>query len=108
MSQGYDSGGIVGGFNHWKDVNAVDMSYGCDENGAYLVLTQEFPDGDTWKIISDKSWGKGEINVNNISYEGDVEDAGADGNFKLNKGAGMYTIKWYFNKVQPILVVTKK
>lgn len=84
------------------------MSYGCDENGAYLVLTQEFPDGDTWKIISDKSWGKGEINVNNISYEGDVEDAGADGNFKLNKGAGMYTIKWYFNKVQPILVVTKK
>lgn len=108
MSQGYDSWGIVGGFNHWKDVNAVDMSYGCDENGAYLVLTQEFPDGDTWKIISDKSWGKGEINVNNISYEGDVEDAGADGNFKLNKGAGMYTIKWYFNKVQPILVVTKK
>lgn len=108
MSQGYDSWGLVGSFNGWDASNAVDMIYGYDENGAYLALTREYPADATWKIISDKAWQKGEVNVNNVSYEGDVEDAGSDGNFKFNKGAGTYEVKWYFNKVQPTLIVTKK
>lgn len=108
MSQGYDSWGLVGSFNEWNAANAVDMIYGYDESGAYLMLTQKYPADATWKIISDKAWQKGEVNVNSVSYEGDVEDAGSDGNFKFNKGEGTYEVKWYFNKVQPTLIVTKK
>lgn len=109
MSQGYDSWGLVGGFNGWSPEEAEEMTYGYDETGAYLEVTQDFTDdNNTWKIISDKSWGKGEVNINNVSYEGDVEDSGSDGNFMTNKGAGSYEIKWYFNKVQPTIIVTKK
>ncbi|MBU3809629.1 MAG: hypothetical protein H9802_14675 [Candidatus Phocaeicola faecipullorum] len=99
---------MVGSFNEWNAANAVDMIYGYDESGAYLMLTQKYPADATWKIISDKAWQKGEVNVNSVSYEGDVEDAGSDGNFKFNKGEGTYEVKWYFNKVQPTLIVTKK
>ena len=37
--------------------------------------------------------------------QGEFEDAG-DGNFKVSE-AGNYTIKWYFNKVTPKIIVVK-
>jgi len=40
------------------------------------------------------------------AVEGEFEDAG-DGNFKVSE-AGNYTIKWYFNKVTPKIIVSKK
>ena len=39
------------------------------------------------------------------AVEGEFEDAG-DGNFKVSE-AGNYTIKWYFNKVTPKIIVVK-
>lgn len=107
MSEGHDNWGVVG-ISNWNPAESIDMTYAYDDGGANLQCTLEVQNNLTWKIVADKDWGKGEINVNNISYEGDVEDAGADGNFKMSKGTGTYEIKWYFNKVQPVLVVTKK
>lgn len=106
MTQGYNSWGLVGAFNGWSSPDAK-MTYSHDEDGAYLTANLLVSaDQLVWKIRPDEKW-ENDKGPGQLSYEGDVEDNG-DGNFKFNKGAGTYEVKWYFNKVTPKLIVTKK
>lgn len=105
MSQGYDYWGIVGGFNGWSGPD-TRMTYEHDQDGAYLIATQEIPaDQLTWKIRPGEKW-ENDKGPGQLAYEDDVEDNG-DGNFKVTQGAGTYEVKWYFNKVNPKLIVRK-
>lgn len=61
------------------------------------------PAGNKWKIRPEEKW---EDDIAPGAVEGEFEDAG-DGNFKVSE-AGNYTIKWYFNKVTPKIIVVKK
>ena len=58
--------------------------------------------GNKWKIRPEEKW---EDDIAPGAVEGEFEDAG-DGNFKVSE-AGNYTIKWYFNKVTPKIIVVK-
>lgn len=117
MSDAYDYWGIIGINNEWDADDDIELLLGSevDENGDtqhYLHATVEVTSSDesyaTFKIRPDHAWNDGEINTGNIDYEGDVTSTGTDTNFKLTEGAGQYLIKWYFNKVETELVVTKQ
>lgn len=106
VSKAYNAWGIVGDHNGWGSGDTV-MSLGTetDENNKfqyYLTATMDMAAGNKWKIRPDEKW---ENDVAPGSVEGEFEDAGG-GNFKVTE-AGNYTIKWYFNKVTPKVVVTK-
>lgn len=106
MSQGYDSWGLVGAFNSWGSPD-TKMTYGYDENGGYLIANLTVTaDQLIWKIRPDEKW-ENDKGPGQVSYEGDVEDNG-DGNFKVSQGAGTYEVKWYFNKVEPKMIVKKQ
>lgn len=117
MSDPYDYWGVIGINNEWDTDDDVELILGSevDANGDtqhYLYATVEVTSSDegyaTFKIRPDHTWNDGEINTGNIAYEGDVTSTGTDTNFKLTGGAGQYLIKWYFNKVETELVVTKQ
>ena len=57
----------------------------------------------SWGIVGPEE--KWEDDIAPGAVEGEFEDAG-DGNFKVSE-AGNYTIKWYFNKVTPKIIVVK-
>ena len=104
VSQAYDSWGVVGNHNGWGSGD-TKMTLAYDENNAaYLTATLDMPAGNTWKIRPDEKW-ENDKGPGQLKFEGDVADNG-DGNFIANE-AGSYTIKWYFNKVEQKLVVTK-
>ena len=104
VSQAYDSWGIVGNHNGWGSGD-TKMTLAWDENNeSYLSATLDMPTGNTWKIRPDEKW-ENDKGPSQLAFEGDVADNG-DGNFIANE-AGSYTIKWYFNKVEQKLVVTK-
>ena len=93
----------------WGDNDDIEMTYeaASDSNeGHNLTAVVEVTNGDTFKIRPDHAWD-GEINADNIAFEGDVAKNDGDNNLKLTAGNGSYTIKWYFNKVEQKLVVTK-
>ena len=104
VSQAYDSWGIVGNHNGWGSGD-TKMTLAMDENNeACLTATLDMPASNTWKIRPDEKW-ENDKGPSQLAFEGDVADNG-DGNFIANE-AGSYTIKWYFNKVEQKLVVTK-
>ena len=108
VSQAYDSWGIVGNHNGWGSGDTkMTLASETDATGAtqyYLTATLDMPAGNTWKIRPDEKW-ENDKGPSQLAFEGDVADNG-DGNFIANE-AGSYTIKWYFNKVEQKLVVTK-
>ena len=110
VSQAYDSWGVVGGHNGWGDGGSdTPMTLGSetDETGAiqhFLTATMDMEAGNTWKIRPDEKW-ENDKGPGQLKFEGDVADNG-DGNFRAD-AAGNYTIKWYFNKVEPYIVVTR-
>ncbi len=109
MSQGRDFWGVIGVNGKWEANDDIEMTYeaASDSNeGHNLTATVEVTNGDTFKIRPDHAWD-GELNTGNITFEGDVTTNDGDSNFKFADGNGTYTIKWYFNKVEQKLVVTK-
>lgn len=116
VSQAYDSWGIVGNHNNWGNTNEdgsvtpdTQMTLGSetDEAGSmqhFLTATLHMDAGNTWKIRPNDTWSD-DKGPGQLTYEGDVADNG-DGNFIANE-ADEYTIKWYFNKVEPYIVVTR-
>lgn len=109
VSQGRDFWGVIGINGKWGDNDDIEMTYeaASDSNeGHNLTAVVEVTNGDTFKIRPDHAWD-GEINADNIAFEGDVAKNDGDNNLKLTAGNGSYTIKWYFNKVEQKLVVTK-
>lgn len=109
MSQGRDFWGIIGINGKWGDNDDIEMTYEAaneSNEGHNLTATVEVTGGDTFKIRPDHAWD-GEINADNIAFEGDVAKNDGDNNLKLTAGNGTYTIKWYFNKVTPHMTVTK-
>ena len=116
VSQAYDSWGIVGNHNNWGNKNEdgsvtpdTSMTLGSetDEAGSmqhFLTATMHMEAGNTWKIRPDEKW-ENDKGPSQLKFEGDVADD-VDGNFIANE-AGEYTIKWYFNKVEPYIVVTR-
>ena len=110
VSQTYDSWGIVGGHNGWGDGGSdTPMTLGSetDESGNiqhFLTATMDMEAGNTWKIRPDEKW-ENDKGPGQLKFEGDVADNG-DGNFRADE-TGEYTIKWYFNKVEQSLVVTR-
>lgn len=106
VSKAYNAWGIVGDHNGWGSGDTVmSLATETDESNKfqhYLTATMDMAAGNKWKIRPDEKW-ENDVAPGNI--EGEFEDAG-DGNFKVTE-AGSYTIKWYFNKVTPRLVVTK-
>ena len=111
-----NSWGIVGQFNNWG--NDVEMQYKLEGEDHCLIAENVVINGDifTWKIRPDNSWlnrdDGSQIQINSgsgIKIEGDAESANDyDKNFIVNKGAGTYEFKWYFNLREPKIVVTKK
>ena len=108
VSQAYDSWGIVGNHNGWGSGDTpMTLGTETDATGAtqhFLTATMNMDAGNTWKIRPDEKW-ENDKGPAQLKFEGDVADNG-DGNFIANE-AGSYTIKWYFNKVEQKLVVTK-
>lgn len=118
MSQARDYWGVIGINNKWGTSDDIDLAFGQETDASgqtqyYLSATVEVQastDGsthDTFKIRPDHDWD-GEINADNISYEGDVAKDGSSNNFKLTEGTGQYEIKWYFNKAEQKVTVTKQ
>lgn len=108
ISQAYDSWGIVGNHNGWGSGD-TPMTLGQETDAAgnvqhFLTATMHMDDNNTWKIRPDEKW-ENDKGPGQLKYEGDVADNG-DGNFIATE-AGEYTIKWYFNKVEQSLVVTR-
>lgn len=107
MNQAHDSWGLVGDFNGWGgNGNDTELSYGMDDNGFYLMAVQNLNEGEGWKIRPDGNWGD-DKGPQQLAYEGDVSDKG-DGNFTVTGGNGNYEVKWYFNKPEQKLIVTKQ
>lgn len=115
VSWAHDSWGVVGAHNGWGTPDTpMTLGMETDDTGAiqhYLTATIDFDADATWKLRpdSDTSWPR-QINAASVSLEGDVKSDGTnDNNFQVTAGAGSYTIKWYFNKVQEQqrVVVTK-
>lgn len=108
VSQAYDSWGVVGNHNGWGSGDTkMTLASETDDTGAtqyFLTATMDMDAGNTWKIRPDEKW-ENDKGPGQLKFEGDVADNG-DGNFIANE-AGSYTIKWYFNKVEQSLVVTK-
>ena len=108
VSQAYDSWGIVGNHNNWdKDDTKMTLGQETDESGNvqhFLTATMHMEAGNTWKIRPDEKW-ENDKGPSQLKFEGDVADNG-DGNFRADE-TGEYTIKWYFNKVEPYIVVTR-
>ena len=118
MSQARDYWGVIGINNKWGESDDIDLAFGQETDASgqtqyYLSATVEVQastDGsthDTFKIRPDHDWD-GEINADNISYEGDVAKDGSSNNFKLTEGTGQYEIRWYFNKAEQKVTVTKQ
>ena len=108
VSQIYDSWGIVGNHNGWGSGD-TQMTLGTETHAAgtlqhFMTATHDKPAGNTWKIRPDEKW-ENDKGPAQLDFEGDVADNG-DGNF-IAREAGSYTVKWYFNKVTPSLVVTR-
>lgn len=108
VSQAYDSWGIVGNHNGWGSGD-TPMTLGQETDAAgnvqhFLTATMHMDANNTWKIRPDEKW-ENDKGPGQLKYEGDVADNG-DGNFIATE-AGEYTIKWYFNKVEQSLVVTR-
>ena len=108
ISQAYDSWGIVGNHNGWGSGD-TPMTLGQETDAAgnvqhFLTATMHMDANNTWKIRPDEKW-ENDKGPGQLKYEGDVADNG-DGNFIATE-AGEYTIKWYFNKVEQSLVVTR-
>ena len=107
MSQGHDSWGIVGAFNNWGDMPDTVMTLASEsESGKrqyYLTATLALKAGEGWKIRPDNEWTD-DRGPSNLKYEG---VSASDGNFVVSED-GTYTIRWYFNKVEERLSVTKE
>ena len=109
VSKPHDTWGVVGSFTGWADGKDIVMTLASEVDDAgktqwFLTATIDMSAGDEWKIRADGAWSD-QINVGNIKAEGDVDLSGGD-NFKVTD-AGNYTIKWYFNKVEPRIEVIK-
>lgn len=106
VSKAYNSWGIVGDYNSWGSGDTVmTLETETDDNNKYqyyLKATLDMAAGSKWKIRPEEKW---ENDIAPGAVEGEFEDAG-DGNFKVSE-AGNYTIKWYFNKVTPKVIVVK-
>lgn len=106
VSKPHNSWGIVGDHNSWGSGDTMmTLETETDENNKfqyYLKATLDMPAGNKWKIRPEEKW---EDDIAPGAVEGEFEDAG-DGNFKVSE-AGNYTIKWYFNKVTPKIIVVK-
>ncbi|WP_300702424.1 SusE domain-containing protein [Bacteroides sp.] len=109
VSKAYTSWGIVGDYNSWGNDGNKDtvmtLATETDENNKfqyYLKATVNMAADSKWKIRPEEKW---ENDIAPSAVTGEFEDAG-DGNFKVST-AGSYTIKWYFNKVTPKVIVTK-
>lgn len=108
VSKAYNSWGIVGDYNSWGSGGAdavMTLATETDANNKfqyYLTATVNMAAESKWKIRPEEKW---ENDIAPGAVEGEFEDAG-DGNFKVS-AAGSYTIKWYFNKVTPKVIVTK-
>ena len=107
MSQGHDTWGIVGAFNNWGDTPDMVMTLASEvESGKrqyYLTATLDLKADEGWKIRPDNEWVN-DRGPSNLKYEG---VSVSDGNFVVSED-GTYIIKWYFNKVEERLVVTKE
>ena len=107
MSQGHNTWGVVGAFNGWGDTPDAVMTLASEsESGKrqyYLTATIDLKADEGWKIRPDNEW-MDDRGPSNLKYEG-VSDS--DGNFVVPED-GTYTIRWYFNKVEEWLVVTKE
>lgn len=106
VSKPHNSWGIVGDHNSWGSGDTMmTLETETDENNKfqyYLKATLDMSAGNKWKIRPEEKW---EDDIAPGAVEGEFEDAG-DGNFKVSE-AGNYTIKWYFNKVTPKIIVVK-
>lgn len=106
VSQPHDSWGVVGEFSGWSDDGDVAMTLASEtKNGKlqhYLTATIDLEAGKGWKIRPDYTWTD-DRGPGNLKYEGATESGG---NFVVAED-GNYTIKWYFNKVEPSLEVIK-
>ena len=106
VSKPHNSWGIVGDHNSWGSGDTMmTLETETDENNKfqyYLKATLDMSAGNKWKIRPEEKW---EDDIAPGAVEGEFEDAG-DGNFKVSE-AGNYSIKWYFNKVTPKIIVVK-
>lgn len=104
MSKPHDSWGVVGSFNDWGGSADTMMKLGSSDNNFYLEATIEFEAGAEWKIRADDDWaasyGCSDLKVNDDKYLTD------HGNFTIPEG-GSYSIKWFFNKVNQNVEITK-
>lgn len=109
MLAAVDSWGICGAYNGWGDTAAdtpMTLAYETDASGSrayYLTATVTMEADNAWKIRADSKW---DYSFGTNEVEGEFEEAGSDGNFKVSQ-AGTYTIKLYFNRVKAKLVVMK-
>ncbi|MFI3261354.1 MAG: SusE domain-containing protein [Rikenellaceae bacterium] len=106
VSASYDTWGVVGDCTGWGGSPDAEMSLSSevDETGAtqhFLTATVDLVAGQGWKVRADNTWGK---DFGSGTFE--EEPAGADGNYSIPED-GNYTIKWYFNKVEQKLTMTK-
>lgn len=112
VTKSHDSVGLIGINGLWGDTDDVPMTLASESaNGKtehYLTATVDVTSADnlTWKIRADHAWDT-QVNADNANIEGDVKAASADSNFEFTAGTGKYQIKWYFNKVNWKVVVTK-
>ncbi|MFI3321873.1 MAG: SusE domain-containing protein [Rikenellaceae bacterium] len=102
----YDSWGVVGDFSGWGGNPDTELVLGSevDESGAtqhYLSATVDLLAGQGWKIRPDNAWG-GDLGPGAFAEEPDSDG----GNFSVPED-GSYTVKWYFNKVEQKLILTK-
>ncbi len=105
MSTPCASWGVVGANNNWGNDGIADtaLALACRDGQYYLHATLEFKAGDEWKIRSDNDWSN-EVNCNGAAVEDTFKTE--SGNFKIAED-GLYTIRWYFNAVQPAVRVIK-
>lgn len=112
VTKSHDFVGLIGINGLWGDTDDVAMTLGTENISGktehYLTATIDITSADnlTWKIRADHAWDT-QVNADNANFEGDVRAASGDGNFEFTDGIGKYQIKWYFNKVNWKVVVTK-
>lgn len=108
-SQAYDSWGVVGDHNGWVSGDAkLTLASEVDRAGMtqyYLTTTMDMNAGNKWKIRPDEKW-ENDKGPGKVTLESEVAVDNGDGNFRVDAD-GSYTLKWYFNKVEQKLVVTK-
>lgn len=106
VSQGYDSWGVCGEHNNWGSTADPAMTLASETKFGklqhYLTVTLDLQAEKGWKIRPDNKW-ENDKGANQLKYEGVQSD---NGNFFVAED-GNYTIKWYFNKVEPKIEVIK-